>query len=298
MLPPSVEEAIQELSEDHTSGASRVARIGLQAMALLTMDAKGRPTSEDLREAARRISEAQPAMAVVHNVAHLYAQLVMEGQEPKAVLDEILGELESARERVARSFLKIAPDHADVVTTSYSDNVLSTIQMAASKGKVDHVYALESRPLLEGRFLMIALTEAGIPATLVPDALGPSLLARATCALVGADSVLRDGSIVNKIGTYALALAAADRRKPFYVACETLKFDARYDADTWPGSPPMNPKELWERPPEKIDVMNRHFEVTPARLVTSIATERGTFAPDLVKTMLAQAGSSPRGKNG
>ena len=289
MLPPSVEESIQQLSEDRTSGASRIARIGLQAMAMLSMEAKGRPAAEDLREAARRISEAQPAMAVVHNVAHLYAQLVAEGQEPKAVFDEILGELESARDRVARSFLKIAPEHADVITTSFSDNALAAIQMAASKGRIDHVYALESRPLLEGRFLVVALTEAGIPATLVPDALGPNLVARATCVLVGADSVLRDGSVVNKIGSYALALAAADRKKPFYVVCETLKFDARFDEATWPGSPTMNPKEIWDRPPEKIDVMNRPFELTPARLVTSIATERGVYPPDLVRTMLAQA---------
>lgn len=289
MLPPSVEEAIVELTEDHTSGASRVARIGLQVMAMLAMEAKGHPAAEDLREAARRISEAQPAMAVVHNVAHMYAQLVAEGQEPKAVFDGLLGELDSARDRVARSFLKIAPDRADLVTTSYSDNVLAAIQLAASQGKVDHVYTLESRPLLEGRFLVVALTEAGIPATLVPDALGPSLMARATAALVGADSVLRDGSIVNKIGTYALALAATDRKKPFFVACESLKFDTRYDADTWPGSPARSPKELWDRPPEKVDVMNRHFEVTPARLITNIATERGVFPPDLVKTMLAQA---------
>lgn len=289
MLPPSVEEAIQQLSEDRTSGASRIARIGLQALALLTMEAKGRPAAEDLREAARRISEAQPAMAVVHNVAHMYAQLVAEGQEPKAVFEQIMGELESARDRVARSFLKIAPEHAVVITTSFSDNVLAAIQAAASKGLIERVYALESRPLLEGRFLVVALTEAGIPSTLVTDAIGPTLVDRATCVLVGADSVLRDGAIVNKIGSYALALAAADRKKPFYVACETLKFDARYDEATWPGSPAMNPKEIWDRPPEKIDVMNRPFELTPARLVTSIATERGTFAPDLVRTMLAQA---------
>jgi translation initiation factor 2B subunit (eIF-2B alpha/beta/delta family) len=293
VLPPSVEETIQSLADDHTSGASRIARIGLQAMAMLSMEAKGHPNAPDLKEAARRISQAQPAMAVVHNVVHMYAQLVAEGQEPRAVFDQIVQELDSARERIARSFLKVAPDHADIITTSFSDNVLATIQMAAGKGRVAHVYALESRPLLEGRFLVIALTEAGIPASLVPDAMGPSLMATATLGLVGADSILNDGSIVNKIGTYALALSAADHKKPFHVACETLKFDARYDASTWPGSPLMNPRELWDRPPEKIDVMNRYFEVTPGRLVTSIVTERGTFAPDIVRTMLAQAGRTP-----
>ncbi len=288
MLPPSVEEAIEGLAEDHTSGASRVAKIGLQAMAMLALETKGHPTPDALDEAARRMSEAQPAMSVVHNVVHLYARLVKDGQDPKAVFEQLTSELDTARDRVAKSFLKIAPE-GDAVTLSYSDNVLATLQTAAAAGRLRRAYVLESRPLLEGRFLVVALTEAGVPATLVPDALGPSLLSQAAYALVGADSLLRDGSVVNKIGTYALALAAADRRKPFYVACESLKFDMRYDADTWPGSPGMNPKEVWERPPEKIDIVNRHFEVTPARLVTMVATERGAYAPDILRTILSPA---------
>lgn len=289
VLSPAVEEAIQDLAEDHTSGASHVARVALQTMALLSTEANGRPDREALEEAARRISAAHPAMAVVHNVVHLYAQLVKEGHDPRAAFDQIGFELESARERVAGSFLKIAPGPGDVVTVSYSDNVLACVQAAAKKGRIGRVHVMESRPLMEGRFLVVALTEAGVPAVLVPDALGPSLVASSACVLVGADSVLRDGSVVNKIGTYALALAAAEAERPVFVACETLKFDARYDAATWPGSPAMSPEELWSNPPERIDVMNRHFEVTPAKLITMIATERGSLAPDVVRTMLAQS---------
>ncbi len=293
MLPLTVEEAIANLSDDHTSGASRVARVALQTMGLLSVEAKGRPSPDILDEAARRISAAQPAMAVVHNVVHLYARLVKEGHDSRAVLEELNTELESARDRIARTFLKIVPDQATVVTLSYSDNVLACLQMAAAKGRIERVIVMESRPLLEGRFLVVALKEAGVPATLVPDGLGGSLVGRASCALVGADSVLKDGAVVNKIGTYGIALAAADRKKPFYVACETLKFDARYDAASWPEPPAMNPREVWDRPPEAVDVLNRYFDVTPAHLVTLIATERGTYAPDIVKTMLAQADRMP-----
>ena len=288
MLPPTVEEAIEGLAEDHTSGASRVAHLALESMALLALEAKGRPTPEQLDEAAQRMSEAQPAMAVVHNVVHLYARLVQEGGDPRAVFEQIAFELDHGRDGVAKSFLKIAPEGA-AITVSYSDNVLATLQAAADAGRLTRAYVLESRPLMEGRFLVVALTEAGVPATLVPDALGPSLLADTAYVLVGADSLLRDGSVVNKIGTYALALAAADKKKPVYVACESLKFDLRYDAATWPGSPPMNPREIWDNPPEKIDVANRHFEVTPARLITMVATERGAYAPDILRTLLSPA---------
>lgn len=289
MLPPTIEEAIEGIAEDHTSGASRIALVALETMALLVVDQKGHADPKDLSEAARRISEAQPAMAVVHNVVHMFARLVAEGQEPMAVRDQLRSEMDTAKDRVARTFLKIAPEDADIVTTSFSDNVLATIQLAHEKGRVAHVTVLEARPLLEGRFMVIALREAGIPASLAADALGPTLAARATCVLIGADSVLRDGAVVNKVGSYGLALAAREHGKPFYVACETLKFDARHDASSWPGSPAMSPRELWENPPEKVDIVNRYFEIVPSKLVTMIVTERGSYAPDIVKTMLAQA---------
>jgi len=84
--------------------------------------------------------------------------------------------------------------------------------------------------------------------------------------------VLRDGSVVNKRGTRALAEAAAKHGKPMYVACETLKFDARFDAASWPGPRAGN-----------------LFDVTPSPLVTTVVTERGTYAPEIIRTLLAPA---------
>ena len=280
MLPTPVEEAIRGMAEDRTSGASKLARLAVDTMGLAIVNAKGRPDPKELAEVARRISEAQPAMAIVHNVAHLVARLVSEGLDPKAVLLETRTELDRARERIARTFLKVVPPHATIVTLSYSDNVLEAIKMAHGRGHVNRAYVLESGPLFEGRTMANALSDAGVPASAVPDSEGASLLARASCALVGADSVLRDGAVVNKVGTHGLARAAGDRKKPFYVACETLKFDARYDAETWPGS-------------RNSDAMNSTFEITPADLVTLIVTERGTYGPEVVRTMLSP-GREPR----
>ena len=289
MLPPAVEEAIDSIAEDHTSGASRIARVALETMTLLVVDRKGHPEPAELQEAARRISSAQPAMAIVHNVVEMFTRLTAEGLDPMAVRQQLLDELATAKERIARTYLKIAPEDAAVVTTSFSDNVLAILQLLHEKGRVSRAVVLEARPLLEGRFLVVALQQAGIPTSLAPDALGPGLVRDATAVLVGADSVLRDGSVVNKIGSYGLALAAREHGKPFHVACETLKFDARHEAASWPGSPAMNPRELWDSPPDKVEIVNRYFEVVPAGLVTAVVTERGAFPPDLVKTMLARS---------
>lgn len=288
MLPQAVEDVIEDIRADHTSGANRIARIGLQGLEGLAK-AGGKPDLGILREAAEKLSEAQVTNAALYNVCHLFVQLVSEGHDATQVLARLRGELEGARAAIARNFLKIAPDRGTVVTLTYSDNALACLQAAAERTHVDRVYVMESRPMNEGRFLAIALKESGLDVVLVPDALGPSLLTEADYVLVGADSVLRDASVVNKVGTYGLALAAADRGKAVYVACETLKFDARYDAASWPGAPEMPAREVWEEPPEAIDVRNRYFEVVPGRLVTMVATERGSYAPDVIRTMLAQA---------
>jgi len=289
MLPPSVEDGIEDILADHTSGASQIAGMGLKTLEALVRETEGRPSPEQLREAARRIPEAQKTNAALHNVVHLFVRLVEEGQPPEEVLEHLRTELTGAREHVARTFLKLLTKRSKVVTLTFSANVLASLQAAGQADLLERVYVMESRPVNEGRFLLVALTEAGIPATLVPDALGPGLLEDADCALIGADSVLRDGAVINKIGSYGLGLAAKDHGKPLYVATESLKFDARFDSSAWAGSPSMPAKEIWDRPPREIDVMNRYFEVVPARLVTMIATERGAYAPETIRTMLAQA---------
>ena len=273
MLPEPVEEAIHAIADDRRSGASKLARIALDTMGLAIMEAKGRPDPRELTEVARRISAAQPAMAIVHNIVHLVARLVSEGQDPRAVIEAMRAELDGARSRIARTFLKIAPPRGIVVTLSSSETVLEALKLAHARGLIVRVDAIESAPGFEGRTFAASLTDAGIPVTVVPDPEGPARLATASYALVGADSVLRDGSVVNKVGTQALALAAKDRAKPFYVACESLKFDARYDGASWPVRPDIDPL----------------FDLTPGHLVTMVVTERGAYTPDVIRTMLAPA---------
>lgn len=280
MESPAVEQAIRAIHEDRMSGASTLARRALDAMAIAMEEADGLPDPARLAEVARRLSETQPAMAIVHNVVHLVVRLLTEGHEAATILAQVRAELDRAGEGIARTFLKVAPPNATIVTLSYSENVLAAIEAAHRRSPVAGVLVLESAPGLEGHRFSEALRGRGIPASVVSDAAGPESMRGATCALVGADSVLRDASVVNKVGTRALAQAAADHRKPFYVACETLKFDARYDASTWP------------RPPAEAP-----FDLTPGEWVTGAATERGYFTPEVIRTMMAPGRDLGRARN-
>ena len=271
MLSPLVEEAIEAIAGDRASSASRLARVALETMGLATLEGAGREDPVELTEIARTISEAQPAMAIIHNVVHLFARLVAEGHEPMDVLREIHTELDSARERIGKTFLKIAPDDATVLTLSHSESVRSCLLAAHAKRRILQVLVMEAGPSFEGRAMAKILQGDGVPAGVIPDDLGPGRVGEATYVLVGADSVLRDGSVVNKKGTLPLAQAGAERGKPVYVACESLKFDTRFDGASWP------------RAGEGL------FDVTPGRLVTTVVTERGTYTAEIIRTMLTQA---------
>jgi len=278
MLGPVVEDAIEGIAGDRTSSASRLARVALETMALATLERPGQRDPATLAEIARRISEAQPAMAIVHNVVHMFVGLVAEGHEPMAVLRQLLEELDTARERIGKTFLKIAPDRATVLTLSYSESVRACLLAAHNRGRIVRVLVMEAGPAFEGRGMAAALGRDGILVEVVPDDVGPTRASEVTYVLVGADSVLRDGSLVNKRGTLPLARSAKAQEKPVYVACESLKFDARFDAASWPGA-----------------TMQDLFDLTPGTLITTVVTERGTYAPDILRTILAPArGARPR----
>src|SRR5439155_451369 len=146
---------------------------------------------------------------------------------------------------------------------------------ADGRRRIVQVLVMEAGPVVEGRTMAKVLEADGVPATVIPDDGGVLRVADATYVLTGADSVLRDGSVVNKRGTRALAEAAAKHGKPMYVACETLKFDARFDATSWPG-----PR------------VGSLFDMTPGPLVTTVVTERGTYAPEIIRTLLAPSRTS------
>lgn len=286
MLGPAVEDAIEGIAADRTSSASRLARVALETVALVTIESPGWRSPDVLKEAAQRISEAQPAMAIVHNIVYLFARLVAEGQEPMAVLRELHSELETARERIARTFLKVAVPKGTYVTLSYSDNVLESLRAAHARASVARVFVMESGPLFEGRALAKSLAASEIPSTVIPDSEGPSHVKESSAVLVGADSILRDGSLINKTGTSSLALAAREDEKPVYVVCESMKFDSRYDATSWPGAAHPSAGDGRSSHPN-TERIRQDFEVIPGRLLTAIVTERGRYTSDVIQTMLS-----------
>ncbi|HEY4017087.1 MAG TPA: S-methyl-5-thioribose-1-phosphate isomerase [Pseudonocardiaceae bacterium] len=151
---------------------------------------------------------------------------------------------------------------------------LGIVQALWETDVLGHVYVDETRPLLQGaRLTAWELAQQGIPHTVVVDSAGASVIARglADAVVVGADRIVANGDVVNKIGTYPLALAAARAGIPFVVAAPESTIDL--------ATPDGAHVEIEIRDPAEIvgdgktNALNYAFDVTPADLVTAIVTE-------------------------
>jgi methylthioribose-1-phosphate isomerase len=149
-----------------------------------------------------------------------------------------------------------------------------------------HVFVDETRPLLQGaRLTAWELARAGIGVTVVADGAAASLMRSGaiTLCIVGADRIAANGDVANKIGTYAVALAAQHHGIPFCVAAPTSTLDPSLpNGDAIPIER-RSPDELarlndTRLTPEGVAIDNPAFDVTPAEMVTAIVTDRGVFS--------------------
>jgi methylthioribose-1-phosphate isomerase len=161
---------------------------------------------------------------------------------------------------------------------------LGAIRAGWEQGLVEHVWVDETRPLLQGaRLTAWELETLGIPFAVVADSAGASLIAarEVDAVLVGADRIAANGDTANKIGTYALALAARRHGVPLYVVAPTSTLDPA--TATGSGIP------IEERDPEEISsrfpARNLAFDVTPADLVSAIVTEDGVHRPPFPESL-------------
>ncbi len=187
--------------------------------------------------------------------------------------------------------------NAGALATGGYGSALGVVRAARDAGKRVKVVACETRPVLQGaRLTAWELARDGFDVTLVTDSMVAQLLRRrgADLAVVGADRIARNGDVANKIGTYGLACLASLHEVPFYVAAPWSTVDmACPDGDGIPIER-RSPLEVFElggvrTAPEGIAADNPAFDVTPARLVRAIFTERGEAAPAGEETLAAIA---------
>ena len=177
--------------------------------------------------------------------------------------------------------------NAGALATAGYGTALGVVRAAVEAGKKVTVYADETRPLLQGaRLTAWELVHEGVETFLVTDGMAGHLMAKGMVDLVllGADRIAANGDVANKIGTYSLAVLAAAHGLPFYVAAPVSTLDMALASGE---GIPIEERAAEEvtlfrgqsTAPAGVRVFNPAFDVTPARLVTAIITDRGVVYP-------------------
>ena len=177
--------------------------------------------------------------------------------------------------------------NAGGLATADYGTALAVFFAAAEAGKRLHVYADETRPLLQGaRLTAWELKQRGIPVTVICDSMSAVVMreGRIQAVVTGADRIAANGDVANKIGTYGVALHAKAHNVPFYVAAPSSTFDLSLASGAEIPIEERDPMEIThgfgcQTAPEGIEVYNPAFDVTPAHLTKALICERGVIQP-------------------
>ncbi len=177
--------------------------------------------------------------------------------------------------------------NAGGLATADYGTALGVFFAATEEGKSIHVYADETRPLLQGaRLTTWELKERGIKVTLICDSMAALVMrqGKINAVFVGADRIAANGDTANKIGTYSVAVNAKAHGIPFYVVAPFSTFDLTLHDGTGIPIEERDPEEIRrgfgrQTAPDGIDIYNPAFDVTPSELISAIVTEFGIISP-------------------
>jgi methylthioribose-1-phosphate isomerase len=244
---------------------------------------KTRPTAVNLFWAIRRMQEKFERVRI-RPITQIKRDLIEEAQRMHA--EDI-----AANQAMGRHGATLMPAEGGVLThcnagalaTAGYGTALGVIRAAVEQGKKIHVYADETRPFLQGsRLTAWELMKDGIATTVISDNMAGAMMkeGKIKAIVVGADRIAANGDVANKIGTYTVAILAREHNIPFYVAAPISTVDLACPDGSYIPIEQRNPKEVThiagkQMVPEGVGVENPAFDVTPAKYIAAIVTERG-----------------------
>ncbi len=228
---------------------------------------------KDFNKKCTLLLNARPTAVTLYNVLK-----ELKKTPTKKKINELVKALNESNQRIAKHGAPLIKSGSRVQTHCHSSSALAIIKEAAKKKRFT-VVVDETRPKRQGIKTAKELAKIrNIKVVLLVDsaaglALSPPVIPMSDIVIVGTDAIRKQG-VINKIGTYFLALAAAEHDIPFYVAASHFKFDKRKRV------------EIEERPTEEIykkiknvEIKNPAFDITPWKYITAVITENGIKKP-------------------
>ena len=284
----------------HSSAAS-VEALSAEFAEICDTLAESRPTAVDLFWALERMKRRFAELtALTSDLAKVKQAMVEEAQQihlEKKATDEAIGRF--GAEFMPREGQVMTQCNAGALATGGIGTALGVIRVAFEQGRRLHVLVPETRPYLQGaRLTAWELQKGGIPLTLITDNMVGYFLktGKVGAVVTGADRIAANGDTANKIGTYQIAVLAKENHVPFYIAAPVSTFDLSIlDGDGIPIEE-RSAAEVTHLQGVRIapDVHAAHpaFDVTPARYIAAVFTERGVARAPYTESLRALASAA------
>jgi len=303
---------VNEIANDNTSGASTIARNAAECLdtyAVWVLNNSNKISPEDyvkeLILLGQKLVCAQPTMAPVINVVneiisstkhesvslkrsaktHAEKRLKVLCTITKSTARRYLVESKLALETIAHSYRDVIKSKDKLMTISAS-SAIEGLLLEASKNSLNFkVFVPESRPMCEGRLMAERLAKKGVTTILIADHAMFHYLSECSIILIGADQVTPEG-VMNKIGTYGLAITAKELKIPLYCICERMKFIQNVSPiENLISDQPeaqLYPMGQVKNKPDKLIIKNIYFDFTPMSYISKFLTEDGLTTSEQV----------------
>lgn len=251
-----------------------VRQLGASEVALHLISKLENVEKEEHAAICTKFLDQYPEMLLLQNVGHPLLEKIRSGEQIKAFLEKLKEKINVRNEKIAEHASNKFQGRS-IMTLSRSSTVLSAFRQLSDQ--LREVIVLESRPALEGRNMAKDIADMGVRVKIIADSAVGSFMDEVDLAVTGADAILSDGKVVNKIGTYPLALLCEKSEKPFFVLSSLFKADVHNIGVTFQERPS---KEIWEAPPSNVTPVNIYFERLPPSLISGILCEKGEVPPE------------------
>ncbi len=286
---------IKNIKAIKIQGATAVARASLLVLSNHALAHYQKPGfTKNIKRVATEVVNARPTEPIARNLADYYIGQIIknykQGRLKKSLViglvNKVLEQIQQAKIKIFQQGTRLIKNKDNIFTHCHSSLTEGILFRAKKQDKKFKVYHTETRPLYQGHITDKHLRQHKISTVMVVDSAAAFLVSdksgddiKINKVILGADSIEPDGSVFNKVGSFAIALAAADSNIPVYIATTLLKFDK----DRKSQIELRDGRELWPKAPKNTQVLNYAFDKIPAGLISGFITEAGIIKPGQVK---------------
>lgn len=318
-LPTKVTQIIKDIEDIKIQGATAVAVASFEGIKIFLQEYKNLDENIEVfmmnvEKAGLALVNARPNEPLARNgLRYLLSQFKLKHPDTTDVatardtlinlMNDFIELLTSAKEKIVDVGVEEFKGLNGILTHCHSstvENVCKGIVAEKKEKEWFSIVATETRPRYQGRITVKNLAEAGLETLMIVDDAVTSFLAGefeitgdwggweipVDAVFIGCDEILFDGRTINKVGSYAVALAAYHTSKPLYVMGTILKLNPSTIYDI-PRIEMRDPKEIWAEAPDSVRIINPAFEIVPKEFITGFVTEFGIVKPDEVEKLMS-----------